>query len=56
MADIEDVDLSTTGEKKYKKFAVEVIDPVADYLELLKEIFDFAKIKKLLSRPDFKFK
>lgn len=41
-----------------KPFTVQVIDSVADYLALMKEIFDFAKIKSLIqgssSRPPFK--
>lgn len=35
MADIPDIDLTTTGVSKYGTFTVEVIDPVVDYLELL---------------------
>ena len=34
---------------------LQVIDPVEDHLRLLKKIFDFDGLKKLLSRPDFKF-
>lgn len=29
------------------------MDPVADYLATLKEIFDFPAIKALVARPDF---
>ena len=32
---------------------VEVVDPVADYLATLKDIFDFPAIKELIARPDF---
>ena len=32
-----------------------MIDPVEDYLKLLKTIFDFRALKALLARPDFKF-
>lgn len=35
MADIPDIDLTTTGVSKYGTFTVEVIDPVVDYMELL---------------------
>lgn len=31
-----------------KSFTVEIIDSVKDYLELMKEIFDFGALKKLL--------
>lgn len=34
-AAIPDVDLSTLGSSTFGSFTVEVIDPVADYLELL---------------------
>jgi phosphoglucomutase len=33
-----------------------VIDPVADYLELAREVFDFDLIKSLVTRSDFKMK
>jgi phosphoglucomutase len=32
---------------------VEVVDPVADYLACLKEVFDFPALKAFVSRPDF---
>ncbi|MCL7033988.1 hypothetical protein MKW94_011226, partial [Papaver nudicaule] len=54
-AAIPDVDLSHLGVTEYGSFSVEVIDPVADYLELMKDVFDFPLIKSLLSRPDFRF-
>jgi len=56
MADIPDVDLSKVGVTKFDDFEVEVIDCVADYLELLKECFDFDMIKSLLARPEFTMK
>ena len=50
------VDLSTIGEQNYKidgrDFTVQVIDSVADYVEYMKEIFDFPAIKSYLSSPD----
>ena len=61
-ADIPDVDLSKVGETVFDlvgedgtrtKFAVEVVDPVADYLETLQEVFDFGAIRALIARPDF---
>lgn len=53
MADIPDIDLTKTGETKFGDFSVEVIDPVADYLDQLKEVFDFPLLKSFVSRPDF---
>ncbi|WCJ36567.1 phosphoglucomutase [Euphorbia peplus] len=55
MADIPDIDLSRLGVTKYGNFIVEVVDPVADYLELMENVFDFELIKSLLSRSDFRF-
>jgi phosphoglucomutase len=54
-ADIPDVDLNTLGETTYANgaFAVEVVDPVADYLATLKSVFDFDAIRALIARPDF---
>ncbi|RZF40858.1 hypothetical protein LSTR_LSTR003368 [Laodelphax striatellus] len=53
--------ISEIGLKKFqvdgKSFEVEVIDPVADYVTLMKEIFDFDSMKKLIKgdakRPPF---
>lgn len=33
----------------------QVIDPVEDYLKLLRTIFDFDALKALLHKPDFTF-
>ncbi|XP_028548099.1 phosphoglucomutase, chloroplastic [Dendrobium catenatum] len=55
VADIPDVDFSYLGVTSYGNFIVEVIDPVADYLDLLENVFDFQLMKDLLSRPDFRF-
>ena len=56
MADIPDVDLSQCGVTKFGDFEVEVIDPVADYLELAEQVFDFDLIRSLLKRKDFTMK
>ncbi|BBN08703.1 phosphoglucomutase [Marchantia polymorpha subsp. ruderalis] len=55
-ADIPDVNLSELGVHKFGDFSVEVIDPVADYLNLLEEVFDFDLLKGLLTSKDFRFK
>jgi phosphoglucomutase len=44
------------GVTKFDDFEVEVVDPVGDYLTLLKEVFDFELIKSLLTRSDFSMK
>ncbi|XP_014880454.1 phosphoglucomutase-1-like [Poecilia latipinna] len=49
------VDLKTLGkqafdlENKFKPFTVEIVDPVESYANLLRNIFDFAALKELLS-------
>ncbi|EOO02451.1 putative phosphoglucomutase 2 protein [Phaeoacremonium minimum UCRPA7] len=56
IADIPDIDISTIGTKTYgDKLEVEIVDSTADYMEMLKDIFDFDLIKKFFSsNPDFK--
>lgn len=56
MADIPDINLSEIGTTEFGSFIVEVIDPVEDYLNLLKSVFDFDLIRSLLARPNFTFK
>jgi len=48
-----DVDLDTLGTAQLGGMTVEVIDPVADYAELMAEIFDFDALAGLL-RSDFR--
>ncbi|KAF9952440.1 Phosphoglucomutase-2 [Mortierella alpina] len=48
------VDLSTIGTQRIGSLEVEIIDSVADYVVLLKNIFDFTLIKSFLkSNPEF---
>lgn len=55
IADIADIDLSNIGTQKYGSIEVEIIDSTADYVEMLKDIFDFPLIKSFLeSHSDFK--
>ena len=55
VADLPTVDLNHIGTKTYGPLDVEVIDAVADYVELMKEIFDFPLIKSFLNKnPHFK--
>ena len=56
IADVPDVDLHNIGAKTYGPLEVEIIDSVADYVAMLKDIFDFDLIKSFFkSHPDFKF-
>ncbi|RYH11162.1 alpha-D-glucose phosphate-specific phosphoglucomutase [Tropicimonas sp. IMCC6043] len=45
----EDVDLSQIGESQLGEMVVEVVDPVADYTELMESLFDFDAIAKLIA-------
>ena len=55
IASIPDIDISTVGSKTYGPLEVEIIDSTADYVNMLKDIFDFDLIKKFFSsHPDFK--
>ncbi|KAL8690448.1 MAG: hypothetical protein Q9218_004102 [Villophora microphyllina] len=55
IAEVSDVDLSNIGTKTYGPLEVEIIDSTADYVQYLKEIFDFPLIKDFLStHKDFK--
>lgn len=55
IADIPDIDLTSIGTQTYGPLEVEIIDSTADYVEMLKDIFDFPLIKSFLeSHKDFK--
>lgn len=48
--ELDPIDLSKIGETTYGPLKIEIIDSVADYVELLKSIFDFDLIKNFLLR------
>ena len=52
IADFSDVNIDIIGETQLEGFAVQVINPVTDYADLLANMFDFAAIKSLFN-PDF---
>uniref|UniRef100_A0A6N2KRM8 phosphoglucomutase (alpha-D-glucose-1,6-bisphosphate-dependent) n=1 Tax=Salix viminalis TaxID=40686 RepID=A0A6N2KRM8_SALVM len=58
-ADLPDVDITAIGVTSFcgpeGYFDVEVFDPASDYVNLMKSIFDFESIRKLLSSPKFTF-
>jgi phosphoglucomutase len=55
IADVPDVDTATIGTKSYGPLEVEVVHSTADYVTMMKEIFDFDLIKEFLSsHKDFK--
>ncbi|MFO1164042.1 MAG: alpha-D-glucose phosphate-specific phosphoglucomutase [Paracoccus sp. (in: a-proteobacteria)] len=45
----QDVDLSTPGLRQLGDMQIEVVDPVADYADLMRQIFDFEKIRALFA-------
>ncbi|KAG6765955.1 hypothetical protein POTOM_030017 [Populus tomentosa] len=53
------VDITTIGVTSFSgsegQFDVEVFDSASDYIKLMKSIFDFESIRKLLSSPKFTF-
>ncbi len=49
-----DVDLDTIGSTQVLNTEVNVIDPVSDYADLMEELFDFEKMRSLLSNRRFK--
>ncbi|XP_057478133.1 phosphoglucomutase, cytoplasmic [Actinidia eriantha] len=57
--DLPDVDISAVGITSFSgpegKFDVDVFDSASDYVKLMKSIFDFTSIQKLLSSPKFTF-
>lgn len=51
---LDKVDLATLGTKSYGALTVEIIDSTKDYVDYLKEIFDFELIKSFFAKnPDF---
>ncbi|GLT96703.1 hypothetical protein SLE2022_143080 [Rubroshorea leprosula] len=57
--DLPNVDISSIGVTSFTgpqgQFDVDVFDSASDYVKLMKSIFDFESIRKLLSSPKFTF-
>ena len=49
ISDAADVDLERIGSSRVEQMEVEVIDPVADYAELMQGLFDFGAIRALFA-------
>lgn len=49
IADVADIDLDAVGAFDLAGMQVEVIDPVADYAELMQQLFDFDAIRALIA-------
>lgn len=45
----QDIDLSRPGTTRLADMEIEVVDPVADYAELMESLFDFGKIRSLFA-------
>ncbi|WP_445633427.1 alpha-D-glucose phosphate-specific phosphoglucomutase [Nostoc sp. DSM 114161] len=52
--DAPDVDLETLGESQMGEMVVEVIDSVQDYEKLMESLFDFDRIRQLLTSGNFR--
>ncbi|WP_017314597.1 alpha-D-glucose phosphate-specific phosphoglucomutase [Mastigocladopsis repens] len=52
--DVPDVNLDTLGEVKIGDMAVKVIDAVTDYAELMQSLFDFDRIRELVTNGQFR--
>ncbi|NBC47331.1 MAG: alpha-D-glucose phosphate-specific phosphoglucomutase [Gammaproteobacteria bacterium] len=50
------IDLDQLGERQLGATRIEVIDPVADYAELMASLFDFDAIRKLFQSGDFRMR
>jgi phosphoglucomutase len=49
-----DIDLERDGETTLGAMRIEVVDPVASYARLMQQLFDFERIRALLTRPGFR--
>ncbi len=49
----EDVALERLGETRHGAMTIEIVDPVQDYAELMAELFDFSRIRALLTSGRF---
>jgi phosphoglucomutase len=54
--DAPEVDIDRLGEQRCGGMAVEVIDPVADYARMMQGLFDFDRIRALLSGGRFRLR
>jgi phosphoglucomutase len=56
VADMPEADLERLGMQQVGPLQVEVVDPVADYAELMESLFDFERIRALLSGGRFRMR
>ncbi len=55
IVEAEDFDIDQIGVTEIGGAKLEIIDSVTDYTDLMKEIFDFDKIRQLIQNPEFSF-
>ncbi|MDT8281378.1 MAG: alpha-D-glucose phosphate-specific phosphoglucomutase [Gammaproteobacteria bacterium] len=48
-----DIDIDSIGEQMVGDMCLEIIDPIRDYAELMESIFDFKKMRELLTSGSF---
>lgn len=56
IADVPDIDLDTLGMQTVGEMRVRVIDPVADYAELMQQLFDFERIADMCKEGRFQMR
>jgi phosphoglucomutase len=54
IVDAGDIDLDSVGSQRLGDCVVDVIDPVDDYAQLMQRIFDFERIRELLTSGSFR--
>lgn len=54
IVEAEDIDLIQIGSRQLGNMAIEIIDPVSDYAELMEQLFDFDRIRELLTNGSFR--
>lgn len=56
IADTPDIDLDVIGEKVLGETKIKIIDPVADYAQMMAKLFDFDLIRRLFEVGNFKMR
>ena len=49
-----DIDLDTLGTRTLDHMAVEIVDPVTDYAQLMEQLFDFERIRAMFASGEFR--
>ena len=56
LADLGPIDFEATGARTYGTLTVEIVDPVSDYAALMERLFDFDRIRSLLTGSGFRMR